>query len=256
MRHSETVGAIASALAKAQKQIEGAAKDSKNPHFNSRYADLASIVDACRGPLADNGLAIIQSPSTDAQLVRMTTLLLHSSGEWIESDPLTVQVRDAAPQAVGSGITYLRRYQLAAVCGVAPDDDDAEAAEGRTAKAPAAKASAPSPSAEKIPSSPNGGDSGRPLTVGEIGPIGVAKVGVGKAGAVAEITLVGREPALTFKDAISLTAQKALAEGRQVMVTVKRSSSGNLRIEGMTAQQIEATKFEHATPITADEIPF
>jgi len=132
MTRSDTIGKLASALSKAQKTIEGASKDAKNPHFNSRYADLAAIVDACRDPLAENEIAVIQSPSAEANLVRMTTLLLHSSGEWIESDPLQVQSRDAAPQAIGSCLTYLRRYQLAAMVGIAPEDDDAEAAEGRT----------------------------------------------------------------------------------------------------------------------------
>jgi len=131
MTRSETIGQLASALAKAQKTMEGASKDSKNPHFGSRYADLASIVDACREPLADNEIAVVQSSNTDGVLVRMTTTLLHSSGEWIESDPLQVQGKDAGPQAVGSCLTYLRRYQLAAMVGIAPADDDAEAAEGR-----------------------------------------------------------------------------------------------------------------------------
>ena len=132
MTHSETVGALGAAMAKAQGTMAGAAKDSKNPHFNSKYADLASIVDACRLALAANGVAVFQSPSThDGNLVRMRTMLTHSSGEWIESDELQVQARDAGPQAVGSCLTYLRRYQLAAMVGVAPADDDAEAAEGR-----------------------------------------------------------------------------------------------------------------------------
>ena len=81
----------------------------------------------------DNELSVIQNASRpEAGLVSMTTLLLHSSGEWIESDPLVVQAKDAGPQAVGSCLTYLRRYQLAAMVGIAPkDDDDAEAAERR-----------------------------------------------------------------------------------------------------------------------------
>lgn len=136
MTHSESVAKIAAALAKAQGEIQGAAKDSTNPHFSSRYADLASIVDACREPLARNEIAYLQSSSADATLVRMTTLLIHSSGEWIESDPLQVQAKDAAPQAVGSCLTYLRRYQLAAMVGIAPEDDDAEAAEGRPKSPP------------------------------------------------------------------------------------------------------------------------
>jgi len=147
---SESIGKLAAALAKAQKAIKGAVKDAKNPHFNSRYADLATIHDACREPLAENEIAVVQSPHADGNLVRLTTLLIHSSGEWVESDPLQVQARDAAPQAVGSCLTYLRRYQLAAMVGVAPEDDDAEAAEGRPTT-PVARP-APLPQANRMPS--------------------------------------------------------------------------------------------------------
>lgn len=137
MTRSDSIARLAVALAKAQGSIEGAAKTSLNPHFGNRYADLAATWDACRSALAANEIAVVQSPSTDGNLVRMTTLLLHGSGEWVESDPLQVQARDAAPQAVGSCLTYLRRYQLASMAGVAPEDDDAEAASGRD-RAPAA----------------------------------------------------------------------------------------------------------------------
>jgi hypothetical protein len=148
MTRSESVAKLADALAKAQAKIEGASKDSKNPHFNSRYADLASIVAACRAPLAEFGIAVLQSPSADGNLVRMTTVLLHSSGEWMESDALQVQAADARPQAIGSCLTYLRRYQLAAMVGIAPEDDDAEAGEGRPSqmKPVAAPAAASRPS--------------------------------------------------------------------------------------------------------------
>lgn len=134
MTRSDSVARLAVALAKAQGTIEGAAKASLNPHFGHRYADLAATWDACRSALAANEIAVVQSPSTAGVLVSMTTLLLHGSGEWVESDPLQVEARDAAPQAVGSCLTYLRRYQLASMAGVAPEDqadDDAEAAQGR-----------------------------------------------------------------------------------------------------------------------------
>jgi hypothetical protein len=81
----------------------------------------------------------MQSPSAVENLARMRTMLIHSSGEWLESDELQVQARDAGPQAIGSCLTYLRRYQLAAMVGVAPEDDDAEAADGRMAVLPAKK---------------------------------------------------------------------------------------------------------------------
>lgn len=269
MTHSETVGKIAAALAKAQKAIKGAAKDARNPHFNSRYADLATVVDACRDALADNEIAVFQSPKTDAQLVSLTTLLLHSSGEWIESDPLTVQVRDAGPQAVGSGLTYCRRYQLAAVVGVAPEDDDAEAAEGRNV--PTAKPSASHPTTrtaasgserETVSAPKTGGESGS-HTAGEVGPCLVTKIGPGRSGAIAEITLEGHAPILAFAATVKAVAEKARAEGHTVVGTIKRSSTGNYRLEelkdtGMTVKELADTKFsaEHGAPITADQIPF
>jgi hypothetical protein len=132
MTRSETIGSLAAALAKAQGAMRNAAKDARNPHFNSRYADLAAIVDAQREPLAANELSVIQIPSTpEPGTVALTSVLLHSSGEWLQSDELRVSARDAGPQAVGSCLTYLRRYQLAALVGIAAEDDDGEAGERR-----------------------------------------------------------------------------------------------------------------------------
>lgn len=139
MTHSESIDQLAAALATAQSQIKGASRDSANPFFKSKYADLASVREACIGPLTANGLSVVQTPSTSPEgHVALTTLLLHSSGQWI-ADTLTVAPKDDGPQAMGSAITYARRYALAAFAGVAPEDDDGEAAEGRgkSAKAPA-----------------------------------------------------------------------------------------------------------------------
>lgn len=127
---SESIAALAAALSKAQADITGALKDSSNPFFKSKYADLASCWDACRKQLAANGLCVIQTTGmTDAGLVLITTLA-HSSGEWIQGH-LPVAVKDNGPQAQGSGITYARRYALAAIVGLAQIDDDAEAAQAR-----------------------------------------------------------------------------------------------------------------------------
>ena len=127
---SESIAALAAALSKAQADITGALKDSSNPFFKSKYADLASCWDACRKQLAANGLCVIQTTGmTDAGLVLITTLA-HSSGEWILGH-LPVAAKDSSPQAQGSGITYARRYALAAIVGLAQIDDDAEAAQAR-----------------------------------------------------------------------------------------------------------------------------
>lgn len=140
MKTSDGKTAIFAALAKAQGQIENASKDSLNPHFKSKYADLASVWNAIRGPLSANGLALIQSVETEFQaetkvdeesflpvIVTVNSLLSHESGEFIEST-LKLRTMVSTPQAIGSTITYGRRYEAMALCGVAPADDDGNAA--------------------------------------------------------------------------------------------------------------------------------
>ena len=126
---SPSIAALAAALAKAQLEIEPARKDAINPHFRSHYADLASIMDACRGPLAVNGLAVCQMPiDCESGRVALETIIMHSSGEWIASIVSTpLQKNDA--QGIGSALTYLRRYSLSAMVGVTScEDDDGNAA--------------------------------------------------------------------------------------------------------------------------------
>ena len=127
---SENINELALALSKAQAGITGALKDSANPFFKSKYADLASCWDACRRQLTDNNLSVIQTTDLADGLVVVRTTLAHSSGQWI-AGVLPVRAKDDSPQAQGSGITYARRYALAAIVGLAQIDDDAEAAQGR-----------------------------------------------------------------------------------------------------------------------------
>ncbi len=132
---SAGIGALAGALAKAQAEVEGAAKDRVNPHFKSSYATLASIWEACRGALSKYGVAVVQSPVAEGALVTVTTLLAHASGEWIRSS-LSALARDATPQSIGSATTYLRRYGLASMVGIAPEDDDGQQAQPNHAPTP------------------------------------------------------------------------------------------------------------------------
>jgi len=137
METSSEIKELAAALSKAQGQIEGAKKDSNNPHFKSRYADLASVWDACREALAGNGLSVVQCPGPCAQnQMEMTTMLLHSSGQWIR-ETLTIPLQKVDAQGYGSATTYARRYALSAMVGVAPDDDDGQAASNPGANAAA-----------------------------------------------------------------------------------------------------------------------
>lgn len=128
---SESIGKLALALSKAQSKITGALMDSQNPFFKSSYADLASVMDAIRIPFAENELSVSQiADEKDGKLI-LLTFLMHSSGEYLMST-YPVSSKDMNnPQAIGSGITYARRYALAAIAGVAQVDDDSEGAMAR-----------------------------------------------------------------------------------------------------------------------------
>ena len=129
MNKSESIAGLAAALAKAQGAMKGAIKDSANPFFKSKYADLASVVDAIRAAFSANGLSYIQTVEpSDKDEVRVETTLLHSSGEWISCGVLSLPVSKVDAQGYGSALTYARRYSLSAAVGVAPEDDDGNAA--------------------------------------------------------------------------------------------------------------------------------
>lgn len=129
---SPAIEKLSEALAKAQAEIKEAALDKENPHFHNPYATLASVWEACRKPLSDNGLSVTQViGSMDGKPI-LRTVLMHSSGQWIESTcPLMTQ--QVGMQALGSAITYARRYSLAAIVGVAAgekEEDDGNRAQG------------------------------------------------------------------------------------------------------------------------------
>lgn len=130
MMKSETINDLAQALSKAQSEMESAKKDAANPHFRSSYATLASVWDAIRGPLSKHGLSVVQTIEQSEHSAHLTTTLLHASGQWLSSTmPLLISKQDM--QGLGSAITYARRYSLAAICGIAQDDDDANSATGK-----------------------------------------------------------------------------------------------------------------------------
>lgn len=133
MNKSEQINELATALSKAQGAIKGALKDTANPFFKSKYADLSSVWEACREQLSANGLAIVQTPFQVDTGIGIETMLTHSSGQWI-SNQFTMPVAKADAQGVGSAITYARRYALSAMVGVAPEDDDGNAASGKVDK--------------------------------------------------------------------------------------------------------------------------
>jgi hypothetical protein len=142
--HSPELDQLATALALAQGSMQGAVKDRTNPAFKSSYADLASTWDACRVALSSNGLAVSQHPGRlEDGSVTVTTFLLHKSGQHMSS-VCSALPRDASPASVGSVVTYLRRYGLAAAVGVSPEDDDGQAGSQPAAQyAPAQRVPAP-----------------------------------------------------------------------------------------------------------------
>lgn len=132
MTHSETLGALAAALAAAQGAMGAAGRSAENEHLGSKYADLQSYLAAARPHLAAQGLAVSQGLALDidAGRVTVTTLLVHCSGEWLESAltlPVGSQKGLSDAQSAGSVITYARRYALAAMVGLASEDDDGAA---------------------------------------------------------------------------------------------------------------------------------
>jgi hypothetical protein len=145
---SETIKELATALAKAQAEMPAAIKDKNNPAFKgTKYADLGAIWDACRGVLTSNGLSVMQMPEEAGDgRVGLTTILLHASGEYIGNSISTRIVKDD-PQGVGSGLTYLRRYALAAFVGVVADEDDDgnAASQGASYNAPRSRSARATP---------------------------------------------------------------------------------------------------------------
>lgn len=154
MHFSESIAEIAAVLPKAQAKVKHAVKSKVNPHFKSTYADLSEVMEAVKPAFAEFGLAVLQDASTHTEIIEnpsyrdgwepktqkdrdsnqpaprvfkcdvtITTRILHASGEWYES-AITLRALNSGPQAVGSAITYGRRYLLAAMAGVAQDDDD------------------------------------------------------------------------------------------------------------------------------------
>ena len=119
---------VSAALVKAQKAFGPALKTSSNPHFKSRYADLAACVEAVIDALNANGIALIQKQHPHEGGVAVETIFVHESGESLSTGTLTVPAAKQDPQGYGSALTYARRYSLMAACGIAPEDDDGNAA--------------------------------------------------------------------------------------------------------------------------------
>lgn len=128
MDKSENITELVKALINIQPLLKPAIKDKTNPFFKSKYADHAGVWDSCRDLLKDNKLAVSQICGIDANGSYLETVLMHESGQWISGKYPLRAVKADDPQALGSAMTYARRYNLAAILGVVTDDDDAEGA--------------------------------------------------------------------------------------------------------------------------------
>lgn len=138
----ETTKSIAAAFVKAQRDFSPALKSSTNPHYKSKYADLAACVEAVIDALNSNGIAVIQRPVLCESGVTVETVFVHESGETLSGGVLHVPSQKQDAQGYGSALTYCRRYGLMAACGIAPEDDDGNAAVAaqKAAQKPQAKA--------------------------------------------------------------------------------------------------------------------
>ena len=133
MNKSDSIKELAIALNKAQSEMSGAKKGAKNPFFKSKYADLEEVINCAKIPLSDNGLSISQFPVSEDGKAGVNTILMHTSGEFMESTLLLACTKQD-PQAYGSAITYARRYAYQSVLGIPSEDDD-----GNSASKPIAK---------------------------------------------------------------------------------------------------------------------
>jgi len=187
MKHSESIASLAAALVAAQGDIKAVEKSATNPHFKSKYATLDSIVAMARPALARHGLAVIASaPSDDGNALRVETMLVHASGEWL-SNEVSIPLAKKDPQGAGAAVTYGRRFGLSSLLSLTSEEDDDGNAASQPVKRPAREA--PRPIAEPSPdlprSVPEPEDTlykGRRLGDMQDGELAALSIEMGKAG--------------------------------------------------------------------------
>lgn len=134
MEKSESIIELSKSLAKFQQEVKQPMKDKDNPFFKSKYVPLENVVEAIADCAPKHGLSYLQWPVNYETKIGVVTMLLHSSGEYIEFDPMYMRPEKDTPQGNGSTLTYLRRYALSTVFGITSDqDDDGNAGSGNGA---------------------------------------------------------------------------------------------------------------------------
>lgn len=124
INRSPSIVELSKAFAMFQAEVNNPINSTVNNFFKNKYATLGDVLNEVRPVLAKNGLSILQMPSGDGGLVQLTTLIMHSSGEWIETEPIIMRPEKPNAQGIGSVLTYARRYSLSAILGIASEDDD------------------------------------------------------------------------------------------------------------------------------------
>jgi len=127
MNHSDSITKLAAALVAAHADVQHATKDSTNPHFKSGYASLNSLIDTVKPAFLKHGLTVVQLPAAGHDGAALESVVMHESGEFL-STIATSPIAKQDPQGIGSAYTYLRRYSLSAIAGIAQEDDDGNAA--------------------------------------------------------------------------------------------------------------------------------
>lgn len=146
MKRSEEIAELAKALVAFQGEVTNPKNTSENLHFKSKYAPLSEVLNVVRPLLAKHGLCVVQNPCDGNNgTIVITTLLIHTSGQWLEADPLVLKPEKMTPQGAGSAITYGRRYTLSALLALSSEDDD----DGNGASVGERKAPAPAVSQTK-----------------------------------------------------------------------------------------------------------
>ena len=132
LNKSESITNLVKALSQFQAEVQNPKNTADNPFFKSKYAPLNDVLNLVRPLLSKHGLSVLQSPSGDGENIIISSILMHSTGEWIEPDPLVLRADKPTAQGAGSAITYGRRYSISAILGISSeDDDDGNHAEGK-----------------------------------------------------------------------------------------------------------------------------
>lgn len=243
MRTSDEINEVAGALAEAQGALRPASKDSENPAYKSKYADMAAVWEACREALPRFGLAVIQDVTNFETEIAVTTRITHKSGQWLECGPLLVPMARADAHGLGSAISYGKRYALSAAIGiVAEEDDDGNAATGDgTAPARRSRDNATADAAKQRMGISTG-PAFNPATAQDPGGlIGTAEIGKADADFQAHMTPTGHRLAFSLVEGsrkIKVEALDALAlqiaEYREGIEGFRVTCWGKLRDETFT----------------------